>query len=74
MRPGRIERRTHDSQSHGSLFAALDTPSGKTIGPDHPATAPFRGVRNFLDILEKHVPAELDVHLFLDNYATTRPG
>lgn len=34
MRPGQIERRTHDYKRHGttSLFAALDTKSGKIIG------------------------------------------
>ena len=34
MRPGQIERRTHDYERHGttSLFAALDTRTGKVIG------------------------------------------
>jgi transposase-like protein len=34
MRPGQIERRTHDYKRHGttSLFAALDTQSGSIIG------------------------------------------
>ena len=28
--------------------------------------------RKFLDAIESEVPAELDVHLIADNYATTR--
>ena len=34
MRPGQSERRTHDYKRHGatSLFAALDTKTGKIIG------------------------------------------
>jgi transposase len=34
MGPGQIERRTHDYARHGttSLFAALDTRTGKIIG------------------------------------------
>jgi transposase len=71
MRPGQIERRTHDYKRHGttSLFAALDTQSGKVIGQTqqrHRSTE----FRNFLDTIEKNVPADLDVHLILDNYGT----
>jgi transposase len=37
MRPGQIERRTHDYERHGttSLFAALDVATGKVIGSLH---------------------------------------
>ena len=37
MRPGQIERRTHDDERHGttSLFAALDVKTGKVIGECH---------------------------------------
>jgi hypothetical protein len=37
MRPGQIERRTHDYERHGttSLFAALDIATGKVIGSLH---------------------------------------
>jgi transposase len=71
MRPGQIERRTHDYKRHGvtSLFAALDAATGRVIGkcyPRHRATE----FRKFLDEIEKNVPADLDVHLVLDNYAT----
>src|SRR5262245_21822126 len=37
MRPGQIERRTHDYRRHGTtcLFAALDVKAGKVIGEIH---------------------------------------
>ena len=45
MRPGQIERRTHDYVRHGttSLFAALDVKTGEVIGECHRAP-PIRGV------------------------------
>lgn len=71
MRPGQIARRTHDYTRHGttSLFAALDVATGRVIGkyyPRHRATE----FRCFLDGIEANVPADLDVHLVMDNYAT----
>ena len=71
MRPGQVERRTHDYERHGttSLFAALDLASGRVIGECHRR---HRGVefRQFLDTVDEAVPAPLDVHLILDNYGT----
>jgi transposase len=71
MRPGQVERRTHDYQRHGttSLFAALDIATGRVIGQLHRR---HRSVefRKFLETIEANVPAELDVHLILDNYGT----
>ena len=71
MRPGQAERRTHDYERHGTttLFAALDTQTGKVIGE---CRARHRAVefRKFLDLIDQSVPAELDVHVVLDNYAT----
>ena len=71
MRPGQIERRTHDYERHGttSLFAALDTSTGRVIGQTQQRHRSSE-FRNFLDTIEKNVPAELDVHLILDNYGT----
>jgi len=71
MRPGQVERRTHDYQRHGttSLFAALDVATGKVIGQcfrRHRA----REFRKFLERIEAEVPANLDLHLVLDNYGT----
>ena len=71
MRPGQVERRTHDYRRHGttSLFAALDVRTGQVMGACHRR---HRSVefRKFLDQIDTTVPADLDVHLILDNYAT----
>jgi transposase len=71
MRPGQIERRTHDYKRHGttSLFAALDVKTGTVIGECHRR---HRSVefRKFLDTIAANVPQDLDVHLILDNYGT----
>ena len=71
LRPGQIERRTHDYVRHGttSLFAALNVKSGRIIGQQHRR---HRGIefRKFLDTIDRNVPQELEVHLVLDNLAT----
>jgi transposase len=71
MRPGQAERRSHDYKRHGttSLFAALDIATGRVIGRCYQR---HRAVefRNFLAQVEQAVPADLDIHLVLDNYAT----
>lgn len=71
LRPGQVERRTHDYERHGttSLFAALDVRTGKVIGRCH---RQHRAVefRKFLDVVEANVPTDLDVHLVVDNYGT----
>jgi transposase len=71
MRPGQIERRTHDYARHGttSLFAALDTKSGELIGQTQRRHRSIE-FRKFLDTIEENVPRELDIHLILDNYGT----
>lgn len=71
MRPGQAERRTHDYYRHGttSLFAALDIATGKVIGRCHNQHRQQEFLR-FLDLIDRTVPAALDVHLVLDNYAT----
>ncbi len=71
MRPGVPERRTHDYRRHGttSLFAALNVAIGKVIGKCYRR---HRAVefRRFLAVIDAAVPAELDIHLVLDNYGT----
>jgi transposase len=71
MRPGQVERRTHDYARHGttSLFAALDLKTGRVTGECHRR---HRSVefRKFLDTVDQAVPPDLDVHLILDNYGT----
>jgi len=71
LRPGQAERRTHDDQRHGttSLFAAVDVAAGTVIGKcfkRHRASE----FRRFLDHVEANVPADLEVHIVMDNAAT----
>lgn len=71
MQVGQLERRTHDYTRHGitSLFAALDIATGNVLGKCYRR---HRSVE-FLDFLKKidaAVPADLDLHLVLDNYGT----
>jgi hypothetical protein len=65
LRPGQIERRTHDCERHGttSLFA------GRVIGRCYKR---HRAVefRRFLAAVEQAVPADFEIHLVLDNYLT----
>ena len=71
MRPGQIERRTHDYRRNGtiSLFAALDTATGKVIGSCQQQHRSVDFIK-FLNQIDASVPQDLDVHLILDNYAT----
>lgn len=71
LRPGQPERRSHDYLRHGttSLFAALDIATGRVIGKCYPRHRAME-FRKFLDEIEANVPADLDVHLVMDNYAT----
>lgn len=71
MRSGQAERQTHDYKRHGvtSLFAALDVATGQVLGKCYRR---HRSVE-FLDFLKRidaAAPANLDVHLVLDNYGT----
>ena len=71
LRPGQVERRTHDYKRHGttSLFAALELKTSKVIAQ---LKHRHRSVefRRFLDVIEAQVPAELDMHIIVDNYGT----
>jgi transposase len=71
MRPGQAERRTPDYIRHGttSLFAALNTKTGKIIGQLHRRHRSIE-FRKFLDQIDSAVPNDLDVHLIVDNYGT----
>lgn len=71
MRPGQAQKRTHDYQRHGttSLFAALDVATGKVIGQCHRQHRHQEFLR-FLEKIEAEVPAKLEIHLVMDNYAT----
>ena len=71
MQPGRTERRTPEYRRHGttSLFAALDVATGNVIGK---CFRRHRAVefRKFLNLVDKEVPDDLDVHVIADNYST----
>jgi transposase len=71
MRPGQAERRTHDYVRHGTadLFAALDVKTGTVMGACRPRHRSLE-FRAFLDQIDANVPADLDVHLILDNATT----
>jgi len=71
MRPGQAERRAHDYKRNGttSLFAALDTKTGRVIGQLHRRHRSLE-FRKFLDKIDAAVPAGFAVHLILDNYGT----
>ncbi len=71
MRPGQPERRTHDYLRHGTttLFAALDVATGEVMGECYRRHRSLE-FRRFLRQIDEAVPADLDVHLILDNYAT----
>lgn len=71
MRPGQVERRSHDYVRHGTttLFAALNAATGEVLGEcrqRHRSTE----FRKFLDRIDTSVPEHLEVHLVLDNYGT----
>jgi putative transposase len=68
---GYVEGVTHDYERHGTttLFAALDVATGQVISQckRRHRHQEFLG---FLRHLDANVPADLDLHLVIDNYAT----
>src|SRR3954447_709310 len=71
LMPGVPARRTHDYRRHGTtnLYAALDVASGNVIAdmtPRHRAEE----FRRFLNLIDRSVPTEFDVHVIVDNNAT----
>ena len=71
LRPGQAERRTHDYKRHGttSLFAALEVKTGHVLGQIRRRHRAIE-FRAFLTALDVQVPADLDVHVIMDNYGT----
>jgi transposase len=71
MLPTTPARRTHDYVRNGttSLFAAFDLASGSVIA-QHYRRHRHQEFLRFLKLIDKAVPAGLDLHLVLDNYAT----
>jgi transposase len=71
MLPGTPQRATHDYKRSGtsSLYAALDLSTGKVIGSLHSRHRAIE-FKKFLSTLDQTVPADLEVHLILDNAST----
>ncbi|MFA4092024.1 IS630 family transposase [Mycobacteroides chelonae] len=71
MLPHTPARASHDYVRHGtsSLYAALDLVSGKVIGALHSRHRATEFLA-FLKTIDVEVPADLDVHLVLDNAST----
>jgi transposase len=71
MRPGFPERRSHDYVRHGTtnLYAALDVASGKVIA-DMTERHRADEFRRFLNLINRSVPSDLDVHVIVDNSST----
>jgi transposase len=71
MRPGQVERRTHDYKRNGvtDLFAALNLATGQVVHQTRPQHRAIE-FRRFLDTIDAAVPAGLDVHVVLDNSST----
>jgi hypothetical protein len=74
LRPGLPERRTHDYVRGGTtnLYAALDIASGQVIAD---MTERHRALefRRFLNLINRSVPDDLDVHVVVDTPRPTRP-
>ncbi len=71
MRPGQIERRTHDYKRNGTtnLYAAFDVLTGNVFG----RTTKRHRAKEFLDFLrqiKKSMPTNIDLHIILDNSST----
>jgi transposase len=71
LKKGRCGTMTHDYVRHGTttLFAALNVAEGKLIGTCMSRHRHQEFIK-FLKLLEAQTPADLDVHLIVDNYAT----
>src|SRR5487761_7235 len=70
MRPGQVERRSHDYVRHGTttLFAALDVATGEVTGRCY-ARHRHEEFLTFLQLVAKRYP-KIEIHMVLDNYRT----
>ena len=68
---GYVEGVTHDYLRHGTttLFAALDLLDGTVLAQCRPRHR-HQEFLGFLRAIDQAVPADLDIHVILDNYAT----
>jgi transposase len=68
---GRCGTMTHDYKRHGTttLFAAIELAEGRLIGTCMSKHRHQEWIK-FLKLIDTETPAELDLHLIVDNYAT----
>ena len=71
LKQGRCGTMTHDYKRNGTttLFAALNVLDGQVVGECH-ARHRHQEWLKFLRRLDREFPADLKLHLFLDNYGT----
>ena len=71
LKKGRCGTMTHDYKRHGTttLFAALNVLEGTVIGKCYNRHRHIEYLR-FLGEVDRQTPAELDIHLIVDNYST----
>lgn len=71
LRPGRCGTMTHDYKRNGTttLFAAIELAEGRLIAECMPRHRHQEWLK-FLKKIDAETPAELDLHLIVDNYAT----
>lgn len=71
LRKGKTATMTHDYARHGTttLFAALSTLDGKVIGACMPRHRHQEWIK-FLKLIDARTPADQQLHLIVDNYAT----
>jgi len=71
LKKGRCGTMTHDYKRHGTttLFAALNVLEGEVIGSCMKRHR-HQEFLKFLQLIDRRTPAELDLHLIVDNYAT----
>ena len=68
---GRLGTMTHDYKRNGTttLFAALEMTEGRVIGTCMERHRHQEWIK-FLNLIDQQTPADLDLHLIVDNYAT----
>jgi transposase len=71
MKKGRAGTMTHDYKRNGTttLFAALDVLKGEVIGQCLPRHR-HQEFLTFLTTIDNQIPADLELHCIVDNYAT----
>jgi len=71
LKKGRAGTMTHDYKRHGTttLFAALNTLDGTVVATQMKRHRHQEWIR-FLALIEQQTPAEKELHLIVDNYAT----